>query len=230
VALDEFVQQKIDDILVIPLYPHYATSSTGSVNVEIMRALAKRWNTPAIKFIHSFYDYPPFIKAWIERASEYDWRAYDHVLFSYHGLPQRHIRKSDSCNHCFKEGCCDAVSAENKNCYAAHCHETTRLIVAELGIPKEKYSLSYQSRLGNDPWMPPYTSDVIKELAEAGKKRVLVFCPAFVSDCLETTVEISNEYQEEFEKYGGEKLELVKSLNDHPAWVGALKELVLENR
>ena len=131
--------------------------------------------------------------------------------------------------HCLKkDNCCSVLCDANKFCYSAQCHQTAHLIAAELGLPKEKYSICYQSRLGKDPWMQPYTSDSLKERREAGDKNLLVFSAAFVADCLETTVEISDEYQEEWEKIGGEKLYLVESLNDNPKWVNAVAKMIKE--
>lgn len=225
-ALKKMQEQHVKRIVVLPLFPQYASASTGSVQEEVMRILSKQWLIPDVKIIDSFYDDPGFIEAFIERGKEYDWREYDHVLFSYHGLPERQIRKGDDCGHCFKPGCCNTISDRNRLCYTAGCAATTRGIVAGLGIPEEMYTQCYQSRLGRDPWVQPYTSDVIEELAKAGKKRVLVFCPAFICDCLETTIEISDEYQEEFEEAGGEHLQLVAGLNDHPRWFQAVEDLI----
>jgi ferrochelatase len=143
-------------------------------------------------------------------------------------LPQRHLRKGDdSKQHCLKvDKCCETITPNNKFCYSAQCYRTAQLIAAELGIPKEKYTITFQSRLGRDPWAQPYTSEVIEHLAEHGAKKILVFCPAFVADCLETIFEIAEEYQEEFVEAGGEKIQLVESLNDHPMWIDTLERLV----
>jgi len=166
----------------------------------------------------------------VDNARKFDLASYDHVLFSYHGLPQRQLKKADKCNHCLKvENCCSTISEKNQFCYSAQCHATTTALVEKLGLTKDQYSICFQSRLGNDPWVQPYTTDVLKERAAAGDKRLLVFCPAFVSDCLETTVEVLDEYQEEWEEMGGEHLDLVESLNDHPKWIEAVKDLVVKN-
>jgi len=191
--------------------------------------MSKEWIIPDIKMIDAFYDYGPFIDAFVERGRTYNHEEYDHILFSYHGLPERQIKKGDSCGHCFKEGCCNTISDKNRLCYKAGCVRTTQLMAEKLGISEDRYTICFQSRLGRDPWVQPYTIDVIEELAKEGKKKVLVFCPAFICDCLETTIEISDEYQEEFEKYGGEKLQLVEGLNDMPSWFKAVRDLILEN-
>lgn len=228
-SIKKLLDQRVSRLIVLPLFPQYASASTGSVQEEVMRLLSKEWNIPDVKIIDKFYDYQPFIDAFVTRGKQYDLAEYDHILFSYHGLPERQITKGDACDHCFKEGCCEVISDKNKLCYKAHCVSTTYGIAKGLGITKDQYTICYQSRLGRDPWVQPYTSDVIEELAKEGKKKILVFCPAFICDCLETTVEISDEYQEEFEELGGEHLQLVEGLNDHPQWFEAVKDLILEH-
>ena len=229
-AVDKMLSQPISNVIVVPLFPQYASASTGSAHEEVMRIFSKQQTIPEIKLINSFYDYEPMIDVFVENAKKYDLGSYDHVLFSYHGLPQRQLKKADKCNHCLQsEDCCQTISEKNQFCYSAQCHATTVALTEKMNLPKEKYSICFQSRLGNDPWVQPYTTDVLKERAAAGDKRLLVFCPAFVSDCLETTVEVLDEYQEEWEEMGGEHLDLVESLNDNPKWVEAVKELVLKN-
>jgi len=225
-AIKKLMDQRVSRLVVLPLFPQYASASTGSVQEEVMRVLSKYWNMPDLKLIDHFYDYPAMIDVFAERGRQYNMADYDHVMFSYHGLPERQITKGDNCGHCFKEGCCDAISERNQLCYKAHCAATTRAIVEQLNIPKDGYTICFQSRLGRDPWVQPYTSDVIERLAKEGKKNILVFCPAFIADCLETTVEVSEEYQELFEEHGGEHLQLVEGLNDHPKWIEAVAELV----
>jgi ferrochelatase len=225
--IDELIAHDVKEIIVLPLFPHYASASTGSVHEEVMRVISSKLNTVPLKIIGSFYDYEPMIDVFIENAKKHDLDSYDHFVFSYHGLPQRQIKKSDTCDHCLKDGCCDTLTNKNRYCYSAHCFATTRAIVKKMGLKEGQYSNCFQSRLGRDPWVQPYTSDVIEELAEAGKKRLLVFCPAFVSDCLETTIEVKVEYQEEFEEKGGDHIDLVDSLNDHPKWIEAVKDLIL---
>jgi ferrochelatase len=154
---------------------------------------------------------------------------YDHYLFSYHGLPERQIRKGDCTNTCLQGSCCATLHAMNQHCYRAQCFETTRLLVQELGISEDQYTVSFQSRLGRDPWIKPYTDEIIKELTAKGIQRVLVFSPSFVADCLETTIEIGEEYKELFETNGGKHWQLVESLNDSPIWVEALVDLVKQN-
>ncbi len=226
-GIKKLMDAKVTDLVVLPLFPHYASASTGSVQEEVMKVLSTYWTIPKLTMIDHFYDYEPMIELFAQRGRDYDYKSYDHILFSYHGLPERHMAKTDStCKHCLSEGCCDTLTEVNQMCYSAHCAATTRAIVAKLDLKPEDYSMCYQSRLGRDPWMQPYTSDVIKQQAELGRKKILVFCPAFVCDCLETTIEISDEYQEEFEEEGGELLQLVEGLNDHPKWIEAVADLV----
>ena len=152
---------------------------------------------------------------------------YDHFLFSYHGLPERQILKG-SCNQYCKLGtCCGTFHQYNRHCYRAQCFNTSRLLAKELGLSEDDYTVSFQSRLGKTPWIKPYTDDKIKELCAKGKKKVLCFSPSFVADCLETTIEIGEEYKELFEENGGEHWQLVESLNKHPQWIECLKQMVL---
>ncbi len=229
-ALNKLLQKQVSEIIVFPMFPQYASATTGSVHDEVMRLLRKRDTIPNVKFINSYYDYEPMINIFVENARQFDLFGYDHIIFSYHGLPQRQLRKADDFNHCLqKENCCQNISSVNQFCYSAQCHATTRAIAAELGLSSDRYTTCFQSRLGNDPWAQPYTSVTIEEWAKRGAKRLLVFSPAFVADCLETIIEIGDEYQEEFEKMGGEKVDLVPSLNDNPKWVVAIKDLVVNS-
>jgi ferrochelatase len=220
----------VDEVIVFPLFPHYASASTGSVLEEVMRILSKELMIPPLKMINSYYDNKDMIQVFADNARKHDIEKMDHVLFSFHGVPQRHMTKADPTQkHCLKkENCCSELCDANKFCYSAQCHQTAHLIADELGLPKEKYTICYQSRLGKDPWMQPYTTDSLKERREAGDNNLLVFSAAFVADCLETTVEISDEYQEEWEKMGGKKLYLVESLNDNPKWVNAVAKMIKE--
>jgi ferrochelatase len=229
-GLAEFKQMGLNNIIVIPFFPQYASASTGSVYEEVMRLVTKWQVIPEIKIKNYFYHYPKFIKAFANNARKHlDKESFEHIVFSYHGLPARQIRKGDCTGETCKLGsCCDTIHALNQHCYRAQCFETTRLLVAELGLEEGTYTTCFQSRLGRDPWVQPYTDDVVKDLAEKGIKRVLAFSPAFVADCLETTIEVAEEYKEMFEEKGGEHWVLVESLNDSEAWVDLLVDLVKE--
>ena len=228
--LEELLQLGVDRLIVFPLFPHYASATTGSVHDEVMRLLRKEQTIIDTRFINSYPTNKGMIDAFIERANQYNLADYDHILFSYHGLPVRHLTKADkSCSHCQKvENCCSIKTDANKFCYSAQCHETTEAIAERLALPKDKYSICFQSRLGRDPWIEPYTSDQLKIQADKGAKKLLVFCPAFVADCLETTIEIGVEYQEEFEEFGGEKVQLVEGLNDNETWKNAVCDMIRE--
>lgn len=226
-AIDRLMERRVAEILVFPLFPQYASATTGSVHEEVMRVLAGRENIPNLRFVNSYYDHPPMIDVIADHARQFDLTYYDHILFSYHGLPQRQLRKADPGNHCLQSpDCCATIGLVNQFCYSAQCHATTRAIASHLGLSPERYTTTFQSRLGPEEWVKPYTSVTLEELAHRGARRLLVFSPAFVADCLETLIEIGEEYQEEFEKLGGEKVDLVPSLNDDPRWVATVAEMV----
>ncbi len=219
-ALDKLTAAKVDRIVVFPLFPQYASATTGSVHEEVMRILSQKQVIPSVQMLSAYATHPPMIRLYAENARRFDLAQYDHVLFSYHGLPQRQLRKADADNHCLRSpDCCQTLTPTNQFCYSAQCYATTHAIAAELNLRQEQYSVCFQSRLGRDPWTQPYTIQTIENLARSGAKRLLVFCPAFTADCLETTIEIGQEYREDFLRWGGERLDLVPSLNDQPAWV-----------
>jgi len=229
-AIQKLLDKQVTDIIVLPLFPQYASATTGSVHEEVMRVLAQQETIPNVKLINSYFDYEPIIDIFADNARQFDLDSYDHILFSYHGLPQRQLRKADTCNHCLKtEDCCQSISIVNQFCYSAQCHATTRAIAQKLNLSEDRYTTCFQSRLGPEAWIQPYTIKTIEEQAEQGAKKLLVFSPAFVADCLETIIEIGDEYQEEFEEMGGEKVDLVPSLNDDPRWTKAVVDLVREN-
>jgi ferrochelatase len=227
-ALEKFSSAKggFRKLVVLPLFPQYASASTGSVHEKIMSIISRWQVVPEIKFINSFCNDDGFIRAFSEIGKKYHPENYDHVLFSFHGLPERQIHKADRMEHCLKENCCASLGENNSFCYRAQCFETARCIAQNIGIAFEDYTISFQSRLGRTPWIKPYSDHVIEELAKKGKKKILAFSPAFVSDCLETTYEIGVEYDHLFKKHGGEKIQLVESLNDHPLWIDAMAKLI----
>jgi ferrochelatase len=165
----------------------------------------------------------------VNRAKEFELSDYDHIMFSYHGIPERHVDKVylDG-KPCADHSCEDEINEENTHCYKAACYATSRLLVKALNLKEGSYSTCFQSRLGRDPWLKPYTDHVIENLGNEGKKRILVFSPAFVADCLETTIEIGEEYLELFKEHGGEKIQLVPSLNDNDDWAQGLYEIIKE--
>lgn len=219
---------KIDDITVFPLFPQYASATTGSVHDEIMRLLRKEDVIPKINFINSYETNEDMVDIFVENAKAFDLSDYEHFIFSFHGLPQSQLIKGDvTKHHCLKvEKCCEQVTEDNKWCYSAQCHKTAFAIAEKLGLSRDQYTICFQSRLGPTKWAQPYTSEVIEHQQEEGRKNLLVFSPAFVADCLETTIEIGYEYKEEFVEAGGEKLDLVESLNDNPKWIKAVADMV----
>jgi protoporphyrin/coproporphyrin ferrochelatase len=227
-GLKEMQRMGLSKIIVIPFFPQYASATTGSIYEEVMRVLSGWQVMPELRFVNSFLNHPKFIEGFVQLGRKYmAEQPYDHYLFSYHGLPERQIRKGDvTKQYCVLGSCCDTLTATNQHCYRAQCFETTRQLVKQLGIPEGQYTTCFQSRLGKDPWIKPYTEDLVKELPKKGMKRVLVFSPAFVADCLETTIEIGEEYKELFEEEGGEHWQLVESLNDSEIWVETLVDLV----
>lgn len=230
-ALEQLKNARPGKIIILPLYPQYASSSTGSSVEEVLR-IVKSWQvTPSMDIINKFYDRPDFIDAWVEIAKGYNMDDYDHILFSYHGLPERQVKKASAhygAGYCQLGKCCDAINSNNQYCYRAAAYETTRKITSRLNIPKEKFTVSFQSRLGRTAWIKPYSDQVITEKAREGIKKMLVFSPAFIADCLETVYEIQEEYDHLFREHGGEKIQLVQSLNDHPFWINALKNMTVE--
>jgi ferrochelatase len=227
-ALDRLRAAAIDEIVVLPLYPQYAASSTGSSLEAIFRLAGERWVVPSLQVVPPFHDDQGFLDAFAEVARPLlDGADYQHLLFSFHGLPERQVKKTDdSGRHCLASAsCCDAIGPVNRNCYRAQCFATARALAARLGRHEGSWSVSFQSRLGRTPWIRPYTDAVLPELAAAGKKRVAVMCPAFVADCLETLEEIGIRAREQFTALGGELLTLVPSLNSSPRWVDAVVDL-----
>lgn len=212
-------------LIVLPLFPQYASASTGSAIDEVMRVMRQWWVIPEVKFISQYYDHPTFIKAIVERGRSYDISNFDHVLFSYHGLPDRQVDKVYDEGLCAEHHCEEEITEDNKYCYKATCYATTRLIAADLAIPAHKYTVCFQSRL-DKKWLTPFSDKVVEDCAKKGMKKILVFSPAFTADCLETIIEIGEEYQDIFSTHGGQKVQLVESLNGHPVWIQCLKQLV----
>ena len=225
-VLCEIQKSNPTDMIVFPLFPHYASATSGSVYAEITKQLSKEWVIPNFNFISQYYDHPAFIEAWIKTAQSYDMDEYDKILFSYHGLPKSQVNKVYQDMQCDGKNCEHEINDNNHYCYKATVYETSKLIADRLNIPREKYEVSFQSRLTNN-WLEPFSDDVLKSYPAKGIKKVLVFSPAFTADCLETIIEIGHEYKELFEESGGLKLDYVESLNFSDAWVQAIIELSL---
>lgn len=226
-ALEKLYNKGLEKIIVIPLYPQYASASTGSSIEEVMN-IVKNWEViPNLQIISNFPDNSRMVKLFADLGRKHlTHESFDHFLFTYHGLPERQIMKASCNNYCQLDKCCNTYHQLNQFCYRAQCFQTSRALAKELGITQDQYTVSFQSRLGKTPWIKPYTDEVIPELIKKGYKRVLAFSPSFVADCLETTIEIGEEYKELFQHHGGDRWQLVESLNNHPDWIECLKEMV----
>ncbi|NII24062.1 ferrochelatase [Pseudoflavitalea sp. X16] len=229
-AYDELLQQQpdLEEVVLVPLYPHYAMSSYETA-VEYAKKIHRKGKYSfKLSVVPPFYDDPAFLEALIDSIKPYLEKEYDHIVFSYHGIPERHVHKSDvTGQHCLKaDNCCAVDSEAHKTCYRHQCIVTTNRVAQALNIPASKYSFSFQSRLGRDEWLKPYTAIRLTEMPKEGIKKLLILCPAFVSDCLETLEEMGEEGREIFLHAGGEEFTLIPCLNVHPAWVSALKGLV----
>jgi len=225
-ALDAFARSEVERIVVLPLFPQYASSSTGTAQARVMELAGARWNVPPLDFVPAFYNDPGFIAAFeqVARPVLAEFRP-DHVLFSFHGLPVRQIVKTDRDGAiCFRsETCCDALT--NPNCYRAQSFATARALATRLELAADRHTVCFQSRLGRTPWIEPYTDHVIERLGRGGTKRLAVMCPAFVADCLETVEEIGIRAREQFKRAGGDELILVPSLNATAPWVEAVSAI-----
>jgi protoporphyrin/coproporphyrin ferrochelatase len=229
-AITKLKEQGITELLVFPLFPHYAMSSYETAVVRAQELAARIAPAMRLQIADPYYNDPDYIAALVASARPYLQQEYDHLLFSFHGLPERHLRKADPTgSHCLSTpNCCEIPCATHETCYRAQCFATMRAFVEAAGIPPEKYSLAFQSRLGRDPWLKPYTDFELTRLAEEGVKKMLVICPAFISDCLETLEEIAMRGKETFLEAGGADLKLIPCMNEHPRWLEALEKNVRE--
>lgn len=227
-ALRKLAERRVSELLVIPLFPHYAMSSYESA-AERVQTLAARWAPQmTVRLQPPYYDAPEYIEALAASAQNALETGYDHLLFSFHGIPERHLFRSDKTGcHCFKvDNCCAVPSPAHATCYRAQCFKTVAAFVTKAGVAPEKYSVAFQSRLGRDPWLRPYADQEIEKFPARGIKKLLVICPAFVSDCLETIEEIGIRGRETFLQAGGQEFGLIPCLNEHPQWLLALEKLV----
>ena len=228
-VLREMRKDGVTSLVVVPLYPHYAMSSTQTAVLECERSLqAMDWR-PEMRVVPPFYAHPRYIAALATRISEsLSGKPWEHLLFSYHGLPERHLKKTDPTGaHCMRQSaCCTQPSTAHATCYRHQVFETTRLVAAAMGLRSDQYSVSFQSRLGRDKWLEPFTDPHVEALSQRGIKHLAVVCPAFVADCLETIEEIGEVTREKFLHLGGESFTLVPCLNADPEWVRALVDII----
>jgi protoporphyrin/coproporphyrin ferrochelatase len=230
-ALQELKDQGVDEVFLVPLYPHYAMSSYETVVVKVLEVQKQDFPEMEITTLPAFYSNPDYVKILSESIAEglknFD---YDHILFSYHGIPERHIKKSDPTNfHCQLNGaCCKTNSVAHHTCYRHQCYDTTELVKKQLGLPEDKVSTSFQSRLGSDPWLQPFTDKEFERLGQAGVKKLAVITPAFVSDCLETLEEIAMEGKHQFQEAGGGDYIHIPCLNDRDEWAQLMAKWINE--
>ena len=225
--LQSWEGKNFEQIIILPLFPHYASATNGSVIVEAMDVIKKWWVIPEICFVSQFYDHEFYLKGFEEQGNKHNFEEYDHVLFSFHGLPERHVDKVYDEGLCQDNDCEHGVTEANQFCYKATCYETAIQLAKRFKLKESDYSVGFQSRLGKG-WIEPFSDKIIEDLGKKGAKKILVFSPAFVADCLETTIEIGDEYQELFEEFGGEKVQLVESLNSSDTFVNGLKEMIIK--
>jgi len=213
-----------EEIIAIPLYPHYAMSSYETAVEHAKDIYRKKGYHFKLKFVPPFYQHPDYIHAMAENMRPFLQKDFDHLLFSFHGIPERHLIKTDPTHlHCLQSAdCCSIHSDAHATCYRHQCLQTMKLVTTALGLPQSKFSFSFQSRLGRQPWLKPYTDFRFKEMPAEGIKKLLVVCPAFVSDCLETLEEIAIRGKESFLESGGIEYEMIPCLNSHPLWVKTL--------
>lgn len=224
-VLDIMRKENYDKIILLPLFPQYASASGGSAIDKAMNIIRKWWVIPDIEIISQFYDHEGYLDAIVERAKEFNFADFDRIMFSYHGLPDRHVDKVYDSGLCENQPCETEMNEQNKFCYKATCYATTRLLAEKMGLKESDYTVAFQSRL-DKKWLTPFSDKVVEQWAEEGAKKVLAFSPAFVADCLETLVEIGVEYHEDFQEMGGTIVQLVPSTNDHPRFIDCLEDLV----
>ena len=229
-ALEDYAAHGIDDVVVVPLFPQYSQAAWASAYDEVVRVAGRMQNTPNLRFVAPFYDHPAFLDA-VAAVSRPHLDAFrpDRVLMSFHGLPEKHVKKSDASGaHCLKaKDCCHVLTHANRFCYSAQSYATARGVAARLDLGPQDYEVAFQSRL-TKKWIQPFTDVRLEQLPKEGVKRVAVLCPSFVSDCLETIEEIGMQAKETFVEAGGEDLLAVPCVNAEPPWVDALADIVRE--
>lgn len=211
-------------ITILPLFPQYASAANGSAIEAVLKEVASWTVIPALDIIPDFYDHPGFIKPQAALIRPY-LQNHDHLLLSYHGLPQRHIQRS-GCQFNCQTSACPPIQNTNQACYRAQCYATSRALASALGLSEDQYSVSFQSRLGKTPWIQPFTDEIFQQLAQRGIKTLAVSCPSFVADCLETLEEIAERGQEQWRAAGGKSLSLIPALNAEDSWVDGLMQII----
>jgi ferrochelatase len=222
-SMAELEARGVREILLLPMFPQYSTATTASAFHTVKEA-AKKWKqAPQLHFLDDLFQEPAFIRAWVSIIQQHLVKDdVDHVIFSYHGVPEKTINKADQAGVCEFGSCCEQITESNRLCYRMQCVQTTKAITRELGWDDNYWSMAFQSRFGPLPWIQPYLDEHMVHLLDQGNKRIAVVTPSFVSDCLETIFEIGVEYSEQFEEAGGESFQLVPNLNDDSSWFEAV--------
>lgn len=229
-AIERLLDRSIDSLVVVPLYPHYAESSYRTAVERVEAAIRRLAPKLDYRVIPPFHDNPRYIDSLASISRPFLDSPHDHLLMSFHGLPESHLRLADPTrSHCLSHaGCCNDASSAFATCYRAQCIHSARLFAARAGIPGNRFSISFQSRLGKEPWLGPYTDHVLADLPGRGIRNLLVMSSAFVSDCLETLEEIALAGKETFLHAGGESYRVIPCLNVAPVWLDALTEIIRE--
>jgi ferrochelatase len=226
-VLREMQTKYYSEIILLPMYPQNASSTTSS-SIQLVFNKVKKWvNIPSFKIISEFWNHPLYIKALVQNMAKFNLNAFDHVVISFHGLPMSQVYQSHKCESCTVMNCAEELNNKNKFCYRTTCIQTALNLANELGLPNSSYSIGFQSRLSKN-WLSPFTDAILIDLAQHDKKKVLVICLSFVADCLETLHEIEIEYAEMFKEKGGEELVLVPALNSEDFWVDAVRQMLQE--
>lgn len=220
--------QNCDEMMILPLFPQYSSAATGSAIEECLSHISQRWNIHELHIKRDFYCQPKFIRAYAEIIKQHLInKDIDLIIFSYHGLPDRHITKSDCNANCDRINACPVITDANRFCYRAQCYAASRLIAVELGLTAEQYRVSFQSRLGKTPWIKPYTDELLPALISKGIKNIAMVSPSFVADCLETLEEINIRTRQQWTALGGSDFIFIPCVNDHSVWIDALVEMVV---
>ena len=228
-GIKSLLDQGVDEIMLIPLYPQFAMATTETILVLAEKIKNEKYPELEFTVLPPFYNHPDYIRVLSQSIQEdLKDKKWEHLLFSYHGIPERHIRKSDiTKSHCkIDKSCCQTTSEAHQYCYRHQCYETTRQVAEYLELKEGTYSTSFQSRLGVDPWLQPYTDQTVARFAKKGIKNMAIVTPAFVSDCLETLEEIGMEAAEDFEEKGGEELHVIPCINTRTDWVNVMSRWI----
>jgi protoporphyrin/coproporphyrin ferrochelatase len=229
-ALNSLDLFKCKKLIILPLFPHYASASTGSAVEESMALLSKSTIITEVSICGDFLNHPGYISSLSSKIEQYSKdHHFDYLLMSYHGLPERQVLKSESTNRCNLSSACPKINSDNRYCYRAQCYETSRLLAEELCLPENKWGVSFQSRLGRIPWIKPYTDEELKRLRKIGIKKLAICCPSFVADCLETLEEIGIGAKEQWLEIGGDSLDLIPCLNDDDLWATTVVNIIKNN-